>query len=679
MAEEVGIVMSLYDRVSPTLKSIAGSSKAFDKTLDDLEASLKSYGQAQDALVSKSASLKKAMAESNLKVQEAQKSYKKLKDETSKGALDAAIDEQTRLRQELQETEGAIQANSSAYKALYKAAQNAAAGISKADNRAAAAGTAGDTGGLLAGLRSAGLTKMLGDSLAQAANIGIESMLGQPTATAVSSLVSGIASGAAVGSIAGPAGMAIGALVGGISGAISGGAQIFQAQDDAFKSYVQEGAEGQLSARDTAVASGSSIAGSREQKQLAFSTLLGSDQAAEAFLGRVKSMAAKTNYTYDEITGYAKSLVGPFGAEASLGILNTLSDASAALSLNESDNQMLIKGLSRMKLQDKTTREYLDYFSERGVDVYEALSRWGDAATVAEKVTAGQIKGSDAAQAILDYMDEQYGGLSEKMANTYEGMMGNLEDARANAEEAYGIGYNAERREGVQAETEWLESGAMDEANKAIGAWQARLENEKERYVREAVKGMMETDEYQQAQAEGDAAEMGRLIMQAKVKGMSEYNASDGAQEALAAEKALVAGIRDDASLNADYWDAGYEKGQEYTKGLAASIQWFQNQEMGRALDPTSAAYAQSLEDNAKILSSHAYGLNRVPYDNFPALLHEGERVLTAREARQADQGGGTAVSISGNMFIVRQESDVSAIAEELLRRIETAQRAGVR
>ena len=46
----------------------------------------------------------------------------------------------------------------------------------------------------------------------------------------------------------------------------------------------------------------------------------------------------------------------------------------------------------------------------------------------------------------------------------------------------------------------------MDEANRAIGAWQAELENTKEQYQREAMEAMMETDEYQQAQAEGDAA-----------------------------------------------------------------------------------------------------------------------------------------------------------------------------
>lgn len=35
MAEDVSIVMSLLDRVSPTLKTIAGNSKAFDKTIRD--------------------------------------------------------------------------------------------------------------------------------------------------------------------------------------------------------------------------------------------------------------------------------------------------------------------------------------------------------------------------------------------------------------------------------------------------------------------------------------------------------------------------------------------------------------------------------------------------------------------------------------------------------------------
>lgn len=687
MAEEVGIVMTLYDRVSPTLKSIAGSSRAFDKSLDELEASLKAYDKAQTELVGHSANLKKAIAETDVKVREAQKSYRKLKDETSKGALDDAIDEQARLRRELSDTEAAIKENSAAYQDLYKQARNAASAISKVDNRAGAGGGADGSGAsMLAALGKAGLGQMAGDAAQEVANTLIGSAFGDTAGGVLSSGLSGAISGAAIGSIIPGIGTAVGAAIGGGLGLLTGGTQAFETKDEAFKGYVQEAAEGQLSAQKEAVTSGSSIAGGREQKQMAFTTLLGSEEEAAAFLADVQDMAAMTNYTYDEITGYAKSLVKPFGADKSLDILTTLSDASAALSLNESDNAVLIAGLSRMKLTDKTTQEYLNYFSERGIDVYEALSKWGDAAAVAEKVTRGEIRGSEAVEEILAYMQEQYGGLSEQMAGTYAGMVDNLADAEANAEAAYGEGYNEKRKEGIQAQMDWLNSGAMDEANRAIGAWQAELENAKEQYQREAVELMMETKEYQQAQAEGDAAEMGRLIMQAKVQGMNEYNASKGAQLALESELALAAAIRDDARSDQAYWDAGYRKSQEYSKGLAAGMA---SALVGTGSETTTGLSVEERRygnwrrggyyDEDGVWRSHAAGLERVPYDGYAALLHEGERVLTAREARQADQGGGAQVTITGNTFQVRQESDIDAIAEALYRKLRLAQMGGVR
>ena len=682
MAEEVGIVMTLYDRVSPTLKSIAGSSRAFDKSLDELEASLKAYDKAQTELVGHSANLKKAIAETDVKVREAQKSYRKLKDETSKGALDDAIDEQARLRRELSDTEAAIKENSAAYQDLYKQARNAASAISKADNRAGGEKSGTGLGGLAKGLMAAGVGSLWSDG----GDAFLSSAIGEPEARMASSILSGAVSGGSMGAVLGAPGIAVGAVVGALAGAVSGGAEIFESKDQAFKNYVQEAAEGQLSAQKEAVTSGSSIAGGREQKQMAFTTLLGSEEEAAAFLADVQDMAAMTNYTYDEITGYAKSLVKPFGADKSLDILTTLSDASAALSLNESDNAVLIAGLSRMKLTDKTTQEYLNYFSERGIDVYEALSKWGDAAAVAEKVTRGEIRGSEAVEEILAYMQEQYGGLSEQMAGTYAGMVDNLADAEANAEAAYGEGYNEKRKEGIQAQMDWLNSGAMDEANRAIGAWQAELENTKEQYQREAMEAMMETDEYQQAQAEGDAAEMGRLIMQAKVQGMNEYNASEGAQLALESELALAAAIRDDARSDQAYWDAGYRKSQEYSKGLAAGMA---SALVGTGSETTTGLSVEERRygnwrrggyyDEDGVWRSHAAGLERVPYDGYAALLHEGERVLTAREARQADQGGGAQVTITGNTFQVRQESDIDAIAEALYRRLRLAQMGGVR
>ena len=242
---------------------------------------------------------------------------------------------------------------------------------------------------------------------------------------------------------------------------------------------------------------------------------------------------------------------------------------------------------------------------------------------------------------------------------------GNLEDAKANAQEQYGIGYNENRKEGIQAEIDWYEDESADEANQAIGAWYAHLDNEKERYRREAEAKMKESDEYQQAKAEGDAAEMGRLIMQARAQGMNEYNASEGAQEALAAEKALVEGIRGDTALRNDYWDAGYEMGQEYSKGWAA----------GRAANPVEVEYFDVTGGHQSY--RRAMGQQVVPYDNFPALLHQGERVLTASQARAADRGMGVNVTFSGPVT-VREEADLDRLAAKLAANVVRAAELGV-
>lgn len=644
---DVSIAISAQDSYSSAIKSMAQITKSFSKDMDEMEETLHKLNTHKyslkldaDAALKELKTLEKQFAETGdeadgLKAQMAKANYDNIKrnlDLVTKGAREAET--------QMKKTGEAFR---------------------KADNQSSGGGFKS----VVSSLAAAGAGNMIAGLAQNAANTLAASMGGDAGGTLFSSALSSAISGAAIGSVIPGIGTALGAAAGAGIGLLSGGSQIFEKWDDAFKSYVQEAAEEQQTKMSGDIESGSSIAAGREQKKLAFTTLLGSETAASDFLGRVKTMASTTNYTYDEITGYAKSLVKPFGTGQTMDILTALSDTSAALSLNESDNSVLIAGLSRMKLTDKTTQEYLNYFSERGIDVYEALSKWGDAATVAQKVSAGKIKGSEAVEALLAYMQEQYGGLSAQMANTYEGMMGNLEDAKANAQEQYGIGYNAKRKEGIQAEIDYYEDESTDEANQAIGAWYAKLDNEKERYRRKAEADMKESDEYQQAKAEGDAAEMGRLIMQARVQGMNEYNASEGAQEALAAEKALVEGIRGDTALRNDYWDAGYEMGQEYSKGWAA----------GRAANPVEVEYFDVTGGHQSY--RRAMGQQVVPYDNFPALLHQGERVLTASQARAADQGAGprVQVTVTGNSFYGSdkdlEDRVARRVASEVVRAVE--------
>lgn len=647
---EASIVIKSTDRYSDAVKKMATVTKSFSKDVDQLEDTL--Y-----ALNKNKYSLKLDASKAKAELKAAEKQF-----DLTHSAADG-------LKKELaQANYDNIVRN---MKAVTTAARDTEKAISKVENRPGGSSGAKKVSELATAVAAGGIGDMAKDLALSAGSSLAGSLGGDIAGTMASSVLSSMATGATAGALFGPAGAAIGAAAGGIIGAATGGLQIYEKKDDAFKSYVQESVESVLGEQQNSLTSGSAIAGTREQTQMAFAQKLGGDAEATAYLGRVKAMAKDTNYTYDEITGYSKLLLNTYDTEKTLSVLQTLSDASAGLNLNSSDVNMFISGLSRMRTTGKTTQEYLNYFSERGVDVYQALanSTGADKSSIAGMVTDGKISGEDAAEAILTYINDTYGGLSEKLATTYDAMVDNLADFQADMDAAMGEGYNEGRKTGIQAQMDWMsgESGeAVEEANRAIGAWKAELENQKEQYVRDAMDAMMASDEYQTAKAEGDAAEMGKLIMQAKVQGMNEYNASEGAQLALESEKALVTSIRNDTVLNQNYWDAGYEKGQEFSKGMAAARR-----------DNYWSGYGSTTGPNPQRNPyRYAVGIDYVPYDNFPALLHQGERVQTAVEAR-SERLGMSGIQISMYGTTIREDADIDRVAEALLRKVELAATRG--
>ena len=663
MADSISIVMKMNDDISGKLKSIASTSKGVSKEFETLQNRADALGKRYADFNQQAAKTAAEALDVKRSMDEAAKAFKETGDEADRVRFQ-------QLREEYQALTDSAKTYSDEAKKTQKAMRETYDQVRNLDDGSSGSGSSrGMTGSSLLGtLGKAGLLNMAGDAASQWANTFVSSTAGSAVGSLFSGALSGVASGAAIGSIVPGIGTAAGAVIGGGLGLLTSGSQVFEQRDDAFKSYVQEAYDSVTQEQTDALSAGSTIAGSREQTLMAFSQKLGGDQAATAYLDQVKAMAKSTNYTYDQITGYSKLLLNSYGTDETLDVLMRLSDATAGLNLNSSDNELWIAGLSRMRTTGKVTQEYLNYFSERGLDVYQALANatGADKSQIADLVSDGRISGGTAAQAILDYIDQTFGGLSEKLASTYDAMVDNLGDYEAELDAAMGEGYNEGRKSGLQAQMDWLsgESGeAVEEANRAIGAWKAELENQKEQYIRDAMDAMMASNEYQSAKAAGDAAEMGRLIMQAKVQGMNEYNASDGAQEALAAEKALVDGIRDDTSLNQDYWDAGYEKGQWFTKGLVASIG-------GNYVEYESLP--GDISYNADTGNSNAYGLKYVPYDGYHAMLHQGEQVLTAEEARRQSRSGagGLSVTITGPVS-VRQDSDIDAIVMRLADEIE--------
>jgi tape measure domain-containing protein len=529
--------------------------------------------------------------------------------------------------------------------------------------------------------------------------------------------------GAAIGSAIPGIGTAIGALGGAVLGYVQGQNSVFENKDNSFKAYYQDLYNDALGTQNQALTSGTGIASTREANKISFSTLLGGDDNANEFLDSLVDFAAVTPFAYDELTNISKVLLAyGYKQEELLPLLEKVGDTGSALGMNPEDMKYIATALGRMQVTGKTTMEYLNPLLERGIDVWSYLSEASGKTKkqVQEMVSKGLVPGEKAAKAIADYMGYNYAGNMERQAETYSGLISTLEDSQAEIDNAMGEGYNSTRKKGLQEQIDFLsgESGeGMQEAYNKIGQWKASLENMAEQYQRDAYSAVMsgtvsaqfspETqerlaemyEEYTKYAADGSeeaGAKMGALLAEAQAIATNEYNASEGAQLALESNITLAENIKNDTATQEAYWDAGYTMGQQFTKGLASAFELAEKEAMRAAgekapnisalmeLTPEEAAEMAGLTTNKNkpkgpsaapnvsaimnltpeqiMNGSYAYGLNYVPYDNYPALLHQGERVLTASENRS--HGSGVQVSITGNNFTVRSEDDIEKIGD---------------
>ena len=581
-----------------------------------------------------------------------------------------------------------------------------AAGVGQAlDNRAGGKS-------VLSALGTAGLGQMAGSAAQEIANVLIGSTFGDAGGSLASSGLSGAISGAAMGSLLGPIGTAVGAAIGGGLGLLQGGAQVFQGQDEAFKRYYAGLYEQGQTAAEESLTAGSATAAQRELDAIAFNRLLG-EGVGDRYLADLRTLAAETPLEYSDLTGMSRALATGFGdsPERMLELMQAIGDAGSAVGVTASDMTMMGQALSRMNSSGKATLEYLNIFQDRGVDVIGML---GDAmgktqGQIYDMISRGEINGQDAASIIQTGMQSMYGGAMETMAETFSGLTSTLEDTMTEIDNARGEGYNAERSQGLQAEIDAY-GGALGEAvehlNTIAGQNEAYLENLSEQYTREALSavllgrgtsgifdqeqqdalaGMREeylaaSEAYESGSQEA-GLKMDSLRQQAEALATAAYESSEQYQMVQDTELDLIGAIRENTAA-LEGWRNDYELQQEQSKGqglggLLSGGSTGRSEEERKYQRWRSGGY---YDVETKTWKRYASGLRRVPYDDYAALLHEGERVLTAREARQADQGAGRTITVNiGGTWQVRAEEDVDAIAEAIYRQIELAERAGVR
>ena len=403
---ETSIVITATDHFSAAMKTMRDSSRHFTKDLEGMQKKLNELNKTKSTLKvdtdkarQELRAAEKQFSETRDVIDELILQGKQLTFEEARRNLSLVTKEASNVEKQMLKTG----------KAFSKAENTAAGGMSSAKS-------------LLNGLASSGLANMFNGLAQNITNTWVSSAFGTNVGTVFSSALSSVASGAAMGSmfgsVAGLPGAAVGAAVGGLVGMVSGTMRNWEKQDDAFKSYVQEAYEGQMSAQEASLTSGSALAAQRETDRISFETLFrrgGVEDMGivETYLSNLVEMANNTPFLYGDLTamsktlatyGYsaqadqAKTLSGERDYNYILDVLETIGDAGAALGQSTGDMEAMATAIGRMKSSNKATLEYLNILNDRGIGAVGMLAeaRGVDQGAMYDMISKGQVSGREA-------------------------------------------------------------------------------------------------------------------------------------------------------------------------------------------------------------------------------------------------------------------------------------------
>ena len=679
MSRDISIAVSAKDNFSQAINTMLNAGIHFNKNLEEMQIQLNGLNRTR-------ATLRLDTKDAQQNLQNIQKEYLAAK-KSGEGMIS---DEMLKRLNEANEAYEQARRNLGLVDKAARDTEKSMASVAKAQSKSES--KAGAMGSFVSTLAASGALKMAGDLTAGLADAIVGSSQGDIGSLYFSSALSSALSGAAIGNMIVPG---VGAVVGGAIGTLTGfanaGIQQYKNEDEAFKSAVQEQYNTISGRRAEELSTGTSIAAQRELDKIAFDKILKGDSTGT--LEAVKTMANTTPFLYEDLKGITKTLAtyGTTDPEAIKKRLTQIGDTGAALGMSSADMSMVATGLGRMQSSGKTTLEYLNLLIERGIPAVDYLAEaMGTSNTeVYNMVSKGLIPGAEAAEAIANAMGEANSGAMAEMAETYSGLTSTREGLEQELQASMGAGFTETRtpmleKLNAQLDPESELGQKMHEAYRLIGVYKGDLQNAQEQAWIDAMTGAMESDEYLKAAAEGDGAKMGEILAAAEAEAETAYREGPAYQKYLETEKSTVQRLQ--VALADDWENFGYEMGLVFTKGrMAANAAYIEQEQKRIGYTPGAGVeyapnyeyggagnFSSPLSGNE---SSDAYGLSYVPYDNYPARLHEGERILTAAEARAYNAGGGgVAIQKLADTIVVREDADIDRIASELARKLREMQ-----
>lgn len=655
MANDITIADSVWEKIAEGITTVRNASSSFNK---DMSITL----QKLETLNKTKAVLRVEANQAKHELEEAEKQFQN----TGKAADKMALQTASLRFDDLKNNLGFLTDN---IKNTEKSMNDLVGTASKADNRVGGL----NLGGVLKGLAGSELVQMAINTGLNVAATGISSALGSNAGNIFNSTVNDAITGAVAGfAVAGPAGAAVGGLAGGTLGFVNGKVDEYKEKDDVYKAKVKSEADGILQGQNDESTKSQLLSMQKEDDKFEIKNMVGgNDRVTQSIMSDVTNLSSDIPLEYNQLMAVTKTLLHYNKPENVKSMLKTLSDAGAGLNMDGDGINQIASDLGILGKKSKITESDLSALESGNIDIGKYIG---------SSEIANGLNGQEAVSKILEGLNKEFNGKTAEKAETTSGkkiLLENLLDTNLVAE---GDSFNAKERESLDNQIKFQRDHGMElyfmrsKIGESNGDLQLTSDNN---YINEMSKMLTGQtilkngiDINKASSIKGDRSGwwLNELLGVAKVKADDATETSLINQNKEASNLDLYANIQIEVNQDEKNYSYDWNLAQASSKGRAEANKNFKGP--GVNVFATSVFGLGGLPINLSPAEGkgEATGIFRVPYNNFPALLHEGETVSTAVEARSAKYG--SSVTITGNSFVVREEADIDKIARAFVEKL---------
>ncbi len=169
----------------------------------------------------------------------------------------------------------------------------------------------------------------------------------------------------------------------------------------------------------------------KESSQIAFTTMLGSGEAAQGMLDDLQAFAQKTPFEFpDLIKASQRFMAMGFAASDVIPTLTAVGDAVAAMGGSAELVDRVTTAIGQMNAKGKASGDEMRQLTEAGIPVWQMLAdKIGITVPEAMKqVSAGAVSAGTAITAITSGIETRFGGMMDAQSHTFMGMISNIKD-----------------------------------------------------------------------------------------------------------------------------------------------------------------------------------------------------------------------------------------------------------